>query len=270
MAETATGRDPGLRWPAFLLAAGVGLALALAALDPAPSRGLAPGLRVAFWLLHCLIPLALLEACQMALGRWPALDRRSPWLSATLAGLIGAALFAPVALALDAVFPLPVSAADDGTLAAELLDEFRAFAPPMVLIWLGLNATRFAAAGRELSLSAAGPPAAGLGGSPSDALWEKVPPRLGRDLVALSAELHYLRVVTKAGDALILFSFGRALPLVAGIPGLRIHRSHWVALAHVEEVRRSGERVSVRLVTGLELPVSRAARPALRAARVGR
>jgi len=61
-------------------------------------------------------------------------------------------------------------------------------------------------------------------------------------------------------------SFGRAVQALGVIPGQRVHRSHWVALAHVLSLESDGDRVLCRLETGLDLPVSRTYRTRLRAA----
>ena len=84
-------------------------------------------------------------------------------------------------------------------------------------------------------------------------LLSRLPRRIGTDIVAISAELHYLRVYTRNGEALILMSFGRAVEALGVIPGQAIHRSHWIALAHIATLDSDGDRVICRLDTGLEL-----------------
>lgn len=76
-------------------------------------------------------------------------------------------------------------------------------------------------------------------------------------LLALEAEDHYLRVHTDRGDALIHRRLSDALNEVSAIPGLRVHRSWWVATAAVERAERDGDRLSLRLRGGLLVPVSR-------------
>ena len=82
-------------------------------------------------------------------------------------------------------------------------------------------------------------------------------PHLGSDLLALSAELHYVRVITAAGSELLLGSL-QALSEAADAPeGERIHRSHWIAWDGVEDVVRKGGAWWVQLRDGSELPISR-------------
>ena len=65
-------------------------------------------------------------------------------------------------------------------------------------------------------------------------------------------------------------SFGRAVEALGVIPGQTIHRSHWIALAHIATLESDENRAICRLDTGLELPVSRTHRARLRAALASR
>lgn len=85
-------------------------------------------------------------------------------------------------------------------------------------------------------------------------------------LLALSAEDHYVRVITSVGEALVLLRLGDAIREAGAVPGLQVHRSHWVARGAVRAVRRSGDGAVVTLTAGQEVPVSRRFVPALRQA----
>lgn len=82
----------------------------------------------------------------------------------------------------------------------------------------------------------------------------------------ISADDHYLRVVTSKGSARILMRFRDALAQLGDLPGYRIHRSHWVAAARVVRVRPEGRRYVAELNCGTVLPVSRAYLDDLRSA----
>lgn len=273
--------DPRRSWLGFLAIAGVVLTLALATLEPASSRGLGILARLAFWAVHVAAALVLLSVAQLLVTRARRLGTAPPFVQVALAGLLGAVLFTPVALGLDRLFlPLGSDLADDPRLVSALAQEFTALAPPLWLIWMLLNAPRLV----ELRQDA--PPAApepdnrradvldGTATPPADhpeedlvqEFWKRVPPRLGRDIVALTAELHYLRVYTAQGDTLILMAFGRAVEALAAEPGFQIHRSHWVSLGHVAGLEQKDGKAFCLLDTGLRLPVSRANRAAFRAA----
>jgi hypothetical protein len=151
------------------------------------------------------------------------------------------------------------AALDDrgGSLAHALAAEFGALLPGSILVWFCLNATRLLRLPESIAPDRSAPP------DPMDHFWSKVPKSLGRDLVALTAELHYLRVQTPEGDTLILYPFGRAVEEL-GDRGYRIHRSHWIAAEHLDCVERDGDRYFCRTDTALRLPLSRSYRRTIR------
>ncbi len=92
---------------------------------------------------------------------------------------------------------------------------------------------------------------------PGDFL-SRIPRHLGRELIALQMEDHYVRVHTSAGSALILIPLRQAMDELGKVPGLQVHRSWWVARHAVVGTVQDGRNVRLRLVNGLEAPVSRA------------
>jgi hypothetical protein len=103
-------------------------------------------------------------------------------------------------------------------------------------------------------------------GTSGPSILERMPHPLRGKLVALSVSDHYVEVRTEKGKSLLLMRLSDAIRETAPTPGLQIHRSHWVALDAVRQVRRSGGKVSVELVTGESLPVSRGFLPAVKEA----
>lgn len=96
---------------------------------------------------------------------------------------------------------------------------------------------------------------------------DRIPPRLGRRLLALEMEDHYLRIHTDAGSALILMRLRDAVAELDGFPGQQVHRSFWVARDAVTGVeRRADGKLTLVLCNGLKVPVSRTHAPAVRAA----
>jgi hypothetical protein len=81
-------------------------------------------------------------------------------------------------------------------------------------------------------------------------------------LVRREAQDHYLLAVTSNGAATVLMRLGDAERELAGFAGLRVHRSHWVALAQVQAHARRGGRDFLQMSDGSEVPVSRSFRPA--------
>lgn len=70
-------------------------------------------------------------------------------------------------------------------------------------------------------------------------------------ILALSSEDHYIRVHTAQGEALILMTLTHAVALIGD--GFLVHRSHWIA----REGIKSANATSVKLITGLSVPISR-------------
>ncbi|HYF87163.1 LytTR family DNA-binding domain-containing protein [Azospirillum sp.] len=96
---------------------------------------------------------------------------------------------------------------------------------------------------------------------------DRIPGKLGRDLLALEMEDHYVRVHTALGSDLILMRMRDAVAELAGIDGRQVHRSYWVAASAVTAVERKPDgKLSLRLTNGLLVPVSRTHAPSVRAA----
>lgn len=77
------------------------------------------------------------------------------------------------------------------------------------------------------------------------------------EIHAVSAEDHYLRVHTSAGETMILMRLADAIRELATLEGLQTHRSWWVARQGIAEVVRADGKVSLKLRSGAEAPVSR-------------
>lgn len=82
-------------------------------------------------------------------------------------------------------------------------------------------------------------------------------------LVRLEAQDHYLKVVTDAGEALILQRLGDALSELSGFDGLQVHRSHWIARGQVARVLRRDGKLLLVMQDGAQVPVSRTYRAAV-------
>jgi len=88
---------------------------------------------------------------------------------------------------------------------------------------------------------------------------------LDGDLLCLEMQDHYLKVHTSAGSEMILCRMEDAARELEGL-GQRVHRSWWVANAARQGIARDGARLVIRLPNGLQVPVGRTYRPALKAA----
>ena len=91
---------------------------------------------------------------------------------------------------------------------------------------------------------------------PGEGLFDRLPLAIGRQLVSISSDLHYLQVVTRRGRATVLGSLAE-VESELGQRGLRIHRSHWVALDAIRRLHRNAQGWRCELQDGRSLPVSR-------------
>ena len=267
--------DPRTSWTGYLIAAGILLSIALALSEPSASSGLGPMARLVFWFVHVASALFIFEMVQIHLGRLPAFERLPPLLSVAIVSVLGAILFAVFNLVLlDRIFAMLSDQLDAEPMSLSgLLEELRNSGTSSVPFWILINSPRLIMIAHQNDTDEAEqPPPRDAAERPAETmgplleLLSRLPRRIGTDIVAVSAELHYLRVFTRGGEALILMSFGRAVEALGVLPGQPIHRSHWVALAHVQAIESEGGRVLCRLDTGLTLPVSRTYRASLRAA----
>jgi hypothetical protein len=86
---------------------------------------------------------------------------------------------------------------------------------------------------------------------------ERLPREMGRRIISLSMQDHYVRVTTERGSAMILIRFADAVSELANHPGAQIHRSHWVAAGQARKILHDKNRTMIELADGRRLPVSR-------------
>lgn len=73
-------------------------------------------------------------------------------------------------------------------------------------------------------------------------------------------------MLTDKGSGLLLMRLSDAICETAGVDGVQIHRSHWVALAAVQRVVRADGKPFAELASGRRLPISRGYMAAAKAA----
>ncbi|MGY6645926.1 MAG: LytTR family DNA-binding domain-containing protein [Salinarimonas sp.] len=100
--------------------------------------------------------------------------------------------------------------------------------------------------------------------APDERFRRRFPAGLTGRLLCLEMEDHYLRIHTDKGSDIILMRMSDAEEELSVDEGLRVHRSWWVAREAVTGVRRDGTRLLLLLENGLEVPVGKTYRGALR------
>ncbi|MFN3293128.1 MAG: LytTR family DNA-binding domain-containing protein [Gemmobacter sp.] len=206
--------------------------------------------RLLFWLVVSALALVLAAFVRVLVSRHPKLGgfwRGGVATAAVVAGVLSWPLHMVSAQSLQG-FPLlpprPV--------------ELAVF---IFCLTLGLCAFRQAVDARMASAPAAAQPA-----TPElPRLAERLPPEVRAPVLRISGRDHYVDVVTTRGSASLLMRFSDALAELDGTPGLRVHRSHWVAEAAVAGGWRDGARVFLRLVEAETVPVSRTYLPEVEA-----
>ncbi|MBN9669184.1 LytTR family DNA-binding domain-containing protein [Roseibium aggregatum] len=75
-------------------------------------------------------------------------------------------------------------------------------------------------------------------------------------IVSISMQDHYAEITLTTGKALILMRLSDAIDLLEDYPGVRVHRSHWVALNFLQGIEKQGKGYRALLQDGRELPIS--------------
>ncbi|QUD90001.1 LytTR family DNA-binding domain-containing protein [Phenylobacterium montanum] len=225
-------------------------------------------LRVAYWVSELLIGFAVMSLVVRLCLRLAERMDLPVWFAVPVSAAIGAL---PTSLAVGAfgAWFWPGSHGHFGSLLAQYGDTLVIAEPCTFGYYFLMDRRR-----REQPASKApGPqtaePALAVAATPVEAgsgFLSRLPPRLGRDLICLQMEDHYVRAHTAKGSDLILVSLKDAVAELADADGLQVHRSWWVARKAVTAPVFNGRNLSLRLSNGLEAPVSRASVAKLRAA----
>lgn len=83
-----------------------------------------------------------------------------------------------------------------------------------------------------------------------------LPGVVGSDVIAIASDLHYLNVWTVAGRTTVLGNLKDVVTDLGNI-GMQVHRSHWVAHAHVRRIVGTSSNSACILSNELRVPISR-------------
>lgn len=96
-------------------------------------------------------------------------------------------------------------------------------------------------------------------------LLPNLPPALGDDILSMSAQDHYVEVVTTNGSHLLNGRLSDCVEALGPERGVQCHRSHWVARCQVRDIQRDGSAYVCVLSDGRQIPVSRRRATAMKA-----
>lgn len=93
---------------------------------------------------------------------------------------------------------------------------------------------------------------------PEPRLLRRLPVEQQTDILRLTANGHYIEVVTITGEETLRMRLADAIHEMEPVPGLSTHRSHWVALHAISHAElRNAHKAFLVLINGDKVPVSR-------------
>jgi len=231
------------RWRGLVSAVAIGAVLGV--MGPFGSQAAYPTtVKYAFWMVNALA----------GFGATVAADRAFPFASPsrrTVTRIVTVAAASAVPMTFFVAWTMGVVKPGRAFGPIQLMALYPFVALVQLLIaWIATSDEQAAAAAPVDQLTAAP-------GYPQ-AFVSKLPAALRRDILAIEAEDHYVRVHTLHGSALILMRLADASALIDPRLGLRVHRSWWVAKAGVRALERTSGRATVRLMNDKAVPISRA------------
>lgn len=224
--------------------------------DAAPAE-----IRIPYWIANICLGYAVLSVFARTSLRAAARFQAPPWAALLLGVGVGALPVTVLVAVLSALLIPALRGHGEAWLAR--YGECLAIAEPFAF---GFSYLRLKTPEplRGAAEPAAAGPAAVVPGAGS--LLERLPRRLGRELLYLEMEDHYVRAHTRLGSDLILMPMREAVAGLSDVEGLQVHRSYWVARGAVAAPVREGRNLALELVTGQRIPVSRASVAKLKAA----
>lgn len=265
--------------PAFLAGIAGGIALLLALFEPRISGELDFLSRLLFFALHIGPAFAIAWPLTGWLFSLKLASRVWPWLTVAVAGLLTGLVVAPWSVILEHLFNVVetsgamlggVTAEADPHFWGEIIEDLLSVPPKTTAVWLAVNSAvawrmELTSGTRALTpqpLVPLLPPAE------ATSLFARVPARMGRDVIFLESQEHYLRIVLVGGEQLLLHGLANAIMEVDvdGTKGMLVHRSYWVSWAHVVRVVVDSTGGYAELTNGARIPVSRRRASAVRVA----
>ncbi|MDR7089470.1 LytTR family DNA-binding domain-containing protein [Cellvibrio fibrivorans] len=263
---TVLGATP-IKTSLLLVAASLSVLFTL--VKPEASAGLGFWARFSFWVLHIGIGLLAILLASYCLRFW-RLAQLSTVLSLGITGVIGAALAAPLYCVVELMYPPELI---DGALdefASQgwwqaIVAEFACVMPIMLMSWYTVNLPYLLNKPVLTTISEPDAPDDSFDETEKEIqerkqrlehLYERLPEVLGRDIVAISSDLHYLNVYTTLGKTMILGSLKYYAEALVD-SGMQVHRANWVAKKHIVKVHITTTDAYCVMTNGLKVAISR-------------
>lgn len=96
--------------------------------------------------------------------------------------------------------------------------------------------------------------------------FNRLPKKLGKELICFSMEDHYLHVHTEIGSHMMLMRMKDALVELKNYNGLQVHRSWWIATDAVIDVKKEARKATLIMKNNMEVPVSQKYLPIIKEA----
>lgn len=208
-----------------------------------------PG-RLGFWLPIVFAGFAVGYLAGSVVGKWGSQRGHSRLFTYTLAGIAAGISVLPVVLSINLIL-LGSDVTEPAYLLRQLVN---------CVVIAGVVTLNMAVFSKRDDKAAA--PVAGH--DEPDRLIRRLPLEKRGRLVSLSVNDHYVEVRTTRGTTSLLLRLKDAIEDVDRTEGLQIHRSHWVALQAISQIKRVNGAMTVVTEDGSELPVSRTYVPALK------
>jgi hypothetical protein len=261
----------GITAPRYFFGASACLGLLFAILTE-PENPIFFGSHFVMWQLQTLLPVAILVYVHILLHKNSGFDRVNPWLKLVVSGLLGAAIFLPLALSIDIFWGNNALPSTVPALFAQLISEAAGAVPPISISWIIINAPWVLLANQTYQIKLKKDDDLPQSKkteelvSTADSFYKNdatvnfvtlIPDDVKGEIYYLKSELHYLLVVTNNGKALVLYNLSDAIAELPADLGIQTHRSYWVARKAAYEVISSGRQGRIKIVNNDIVPVSR-------------
>jgi len=206
------------------------------------------------WQFESLALVAFMILSHKLLSCWRYFEHSNPWFALTISGMVACTLYAPLGFAADALWGLEDNFNEWGS---GLIEEWRGLVLPATIAWIAMNAPWLLGFRLQRTHTETKKHKESVAIAQLPYFMKLVPEETRGKLVYLKAELHYLKVITDKGSALILYNLRDAIQEYGEALGVHCHRSFWVVKIQVVQFTKLGRQGSLKMSNLETVPVSR-------------